>query len=72
MPTIDTIEKICNVLDISVSDFFVFASKPQKEGYLTADEMVLLEMYRPLSGATRDRIRAYIEGIYDTEIGNKE
>lgn len=72
MPSIDTIEKICNALDITICDFFVFASDPKNSSYIAEDEAVLLEMYRPLSSTSKDRVRAYVEGMYDTEKGKKE
>jgi transcriptional regulator with XRE-family HTH domain len=63
MPKIETIERVCNAIDISVSDFFVFTGTNNNVGYVSDDELTLLETYRSLTLNERERLKAYAEGI---------
>ena len=71
MPKIETIERVCKAIDISVSDFFVFTGTTKNMGYVSDDELILLETYRNTSNAGRERIMAYAEGICAAEKNNK-
>lgn len=72
MPKIETIERVCDAIDISVSDFFVFTGTDRNMGYVSDDELLLLEIYRSTTNAGRDRIKAYAEDVYAAEkITNK-
>ena len=70
MPKIETIERVCDAIDISVSDFFVFTGTDRNMGYVSDDELILLETYRNTTNAGRERIKAYAEGICAAEKNN--
>ena len=63
MPKIDTLEKICNGIGVSLSDFFVFVSKPRAGGYLTERDIELVEVNRDLSERNQDHLLAYALGM---------
>lgn len=67
MPTIETVEKFCQALDISMSDFFTFADKSANTRYVSSDESKLLDNFRAISLHGRERLQAYAEGILATE-----
>ena len=67
MPKIDTIENICKALDITVSDFFLFTGDQKNVGYVADDEIILLEKYRTLTSAQKDRLIAYADGMIDKD-----
>ena len=63
MPKLETLEKICNGLDVSLSDFFSFLSKPQTGGYLTENDIALLEANRRLPERKQENLVAYAKGM---------
>lgn len=67
MPTIETVEKFCRALDISMSDFFAFTDKRINTRYVSNDESQLLDMFRAISIHGRERLQAYAEGVLATE-----
>ena len=44
VPKIGTLMKILDGLDIPICDFFVADTRPKKDGYLTVEEMDLVEV----------------------------
>jgi len=71
MPKIETIERICGALNISLCDFFVLDGKINKGGYISEDEIAIIEVYRPLSKTAKQRVLAYAKGILETERAEK-
>ena len=71
MPSIDTLERICNALEITLSDFFIFAGNPKNIGYISDEELAFLEIYRPLSILAKERLKAYAKGSLESETGIK-
>ena len=63
MPKIDTLEKICNGMEITLSDFFVFVSKPRAGGYLTKRDAELIEVNHDLSERNQEHLLAYALGM---------
>ena len=63
MPKIDTLEKICNGMEITLSDFFVFVSRPRAGGYLTDGDAKLVEVNHDLSERNQERLLAYALGM---------
>ena len=63
LPTIPTLEKICNGLGISMSDFFAYKINPFKSNTLTDSEQDLINSYRTLSGPDKDLLAAYLKGL---------
>ena len=63
MPKIETIEHICQALDITVSDFFLFTGGQKNMGYVFDEEISFLETYRTLTSSQKDRLKAYAEGM---------
>ncbi|MBR4345155.1 MAG: helix-turn-helix transcriptional regulator [Lachnospiraceae bacterium] len=72
MPTIDTLDSMCKALELTLSEFFVFAESSRNIGYVSNDELGLLEIYRPMSAFGKERLKAYAEGILASENGNQE
>ncbi len=65
MPSLPTLDTICNGLRISLSDFFLSISPTSREGYLSDDEVKLLEVRRMLPRDHQDILYAYAKGLYD-------
>ena len=63
MPKLDTLEKICNGMEITLSDFFVFVSRPRAGGYLTERDAELVEVNHGLSERNQERLLAYALGM---------
>ena len=63
MPKIDTLEKICNGMEITLSDFFVFVSRSRAGGYLTDGAAKLVEVNHDLSERNQERLLAYALGM---------
>lgn len=49
VPKIGTLMEILDGLDIPICDFFVADTRPKKDGYLTVEEMDLVEVNRTLN-----------------------
>ncbi len=67
MPKLETLEKICNGLDVSLSDFFVFLSKPRDGGYLTKNDIALLEANRSLPERKQENLVSYAQGMSEAQ-----
>ena len=63
MPKLETLEKICGGMDITLSDFFVFLSKPRIGGYMSENDRILLEMNRELNEKNQEHLIAYAHGM---------
>ena len=62
-PSIPTLEKICNGLNISLSQFFEYKQNPLKNDALTEEEQDILYAYRALSKKDKELLTAYIHGL---------
>ena len=62
MPRIDTLEKICNGLQVPVTDVLV-ADMSKTNGTLSAEEKRLLEIVRQLSRKKRLQLLAYASAL---------
>jgi transcriptional regulator with XRE-family HTH domain len=67
MPKIDTLDKICGGLGVTMSDFFAFDSKPCTGGYLSESDVELLEVGRQLSERNREHLMAYARGMIEAQ-----
>ena len=67
MPKIETLDMMCRGLDISLSDFFIYASRPGPGGYLSESDEKLLEVNRSLSEGSRDRLLFLAIGMLEAE-----
>ena len=63
LPTIPTLEKICNGLGISMSEFFEYKNNPLKSDSLTDTEQDIIYMYRKLSARSKELLTAYLSGL---------
>lgn len=62
LPTIPTLEKICNGFHISLKEFFEYDIRP-KAPELSLDEMRLVDRYRTLSRTEKGLLGAYLDGL---------
>ena len=62
-PSIATLEKICNGLNISLSDFFEYNANPLQSEELTEKEQEIINAYRSLSSKDKDLFAAYLDGL---------
>ena len=65
MPKLQTIIKICEALDVTLSEFFKTASEPSDIDYLTDDELKLVKFARHLPRKSLNALLAYAKGLYD-------
>ena len=65
MPKLQTIIKICEELDVTLSEFFKTASEPSDIDYLTDDELKLVKFARHLPRKSLNALLAYAKGLYD-------
>lgn len=72
MPKLETLEKICHGMDVSLSDFFVFLSKPRAGGYLTERDMALLEANRKLTERNQEYLIIYAKGMNEAQHDEKK
>jgi transcriptional regulator with XRE-family HTH domain len=72
MPKIDTLEKLCNGMEISLSDFFMFLSKPRAGGYLSEKDMALIEINRELTERNQDHLLVYAQGMKEAQNSKPE
>ena len=64
MPTISTLIKICEGLNVSMSEFFKDDTPELSESSdLTSDEKEILKKYRTLSKADKSLLNAYLSGL---------
>lgn len=62
-PTIVTLEKICKGLDISLSEFFDYASTPLHSKALTIEQQELLNAFDSLSIKDKELLQTYLRGL---------
>ena len=75
MPKIDTLDRLCKAMGLSLSDFFAYASEPRRQGYLSEQEIELLEVRRRLSERNAEHLLVYATGLaegQETRSGNKK
>ena len=60
MPTVDTIEKICNALGITLSQFF---SKTGEYPDLSKEQKELLDIWAGIKNEDRELALAYLKGM---------
>ena len=60
VPTIQTLEKICNGLGITLSQFF---AEDEKVLDLTKDQKELLKDWNSMDSRQQELVKAYIQGI---------
>lgn len=72
MPKIDTLSKICKGLDISLSEFFSDDKRPKPDGFLTTQEIDLIEINRELNKSGKERLLVYATGLRDSQKSNKK
>ena len=62
-PSVMTLEKICNGLQISLSDFFAYGENPLQSDELTNEEQEIVNSYRSLSVSDKKLLEAYLNGL---------
>lgn len=62
-PTLQTLEKICEGFNISMSEFFDYDMNPLRSSDMTEEEQQLLNTYRRLSIYKKALLCAYLEGL---------
>ena len=72
MPKIDTLEKLCNGMNITLSDFFASFSKPQAGGYMSEGDTALVETNRRLSEPNQKHLLAYAQGMLKAQDNEKK
>ena len=69
VPSVLTLEKICNGFQITMSEFFENMSTPVfNTDAISAEERTLLERYRTLSKADKQLLNAYLAGLSKTPL----
>ena len=63
LPKLDTLELICDALEVSLSDFFLFTTKPGEGQHISEDEILLLELNRELTRRDREHLIIYAKGM---------
>lgn len=62
-PSIITLEKICNGLRISLSDFFNFTEMPFHSENMSLEEQELVNSYNSLSNKDKELLQTYLRGL---------
>ena len=62
-PTIQTLDKICKALNISLAEFFSFEENPLRNYEMTEDEQILLNSYKSMSAYHKKLTKAYMQGL---------
>ena len=60
-PEVETLEKICKGMGISLSRLFEFAAPDEEKAYLSEDEWKLIKFYRGLSKERADVLLTYLQ-----------
>lgn len=69
VPSVLTLEKICNGFQITMSEFFENMSTPVfNTDAISAEKRTLLERYRTLSKADKQLLNAYLAGLSKTPL----
>ena len=63
LPTIPTLEKLCDGLQISMSEFFEYKSNPLKSDTLSDIEQDIINSYRILSAKDKELLTTYLNGL---------
>ncbi len=63
MPKLETLERLCDAMDVTLSDFFAFLSGPEKRVHMTGDEIALIELNRELTKRNREHLIIYAQGM---------
>ena len=64
-PSIDSLEKICKGLDITLSEFF--EDPDHRNYYLLKDEEVLIDTYRSIEARFQNRVLGYAKSFTEME-----
>ena len=72
MPKIETLDKICKGLEVSMSDFFVFKSEPRADSYLPESDVELLEVNRNLTEKNQKHLLVYAQGMMEAQKNNEK
>lgn len=62
-PTVNTLERLCKGLNVSLSEFFNFEIYPIRNEELTLEEEDFINRYRNLSNRKKELLNAYIDGL---------
>lgn len=62
-PSVMTLEKICDGLGISLSEFFNYKDNPLRQSELSNSEQEILNSYRVLSHNDKKLLEAYLQGL---------
>ena len=60
-PTVDTLEKICSALGISLSEFF---EESDRKTHVSKEEMELLKKYRALTDKEKGAVKSTINALF--------
>ena len=71
MPRIETLDKICGGLGISMSEFFM-GDSPRIDSFLTENEIELIEINRDLNRNNREHLLVYAKGLMEGQKKNKK
>ena len=63
-PSIATLEKICNGLDISLSDFFNYEINPLRVPTISEEHQMLINEFETLSANDKQLLKAYLRGLH--------
>lgn len=66
-PKVETLEKICDSLGISLCRLFEFTSKEDEVAHLSEDEWKLINKYRSLPKDRADMLMAYVQAFIDAQ-----
>lgn len=67
LPTIPTLEKICNAFHISLMEFFNYDQEP-KVPHITSDELELIRRYKELTRSEKKLLLAYMDGLQKVDV----
>jgi transcriptional regulator with XRE-family HTH domain len=59
-PSIPTLKKLCNGLNISLSDFFMEEPSPT---YISEETRVLINSYNTMTPEQKNHLNSYIKGL---------
>ncbi|MBD5134445.1 MAG: helix-turn-helix transcriptional regulator [Lachnospiraceae bacterium] len=62
-PTLPTLKKICDGLNISLTEFFSFQKNPIKSQALSDTEEDIINSYRSLSSKDKELLETYLRGL---------
>lgn len=62
-PSVVTLEKICQGLGITLSEFFEYDNNPLRNDELSVTEQDIINSYRSLSSMDKKLLEAYLNGL---------